>query len=169
MKILSSFRALLLLYSGAFALHGEILSLNITISGMDCASCVTGLETKLKRMRGVQSAELKPEKNLAILQLSQGNTIRLERIRDEIKGVGFTPKEAVISALGRASQDQGIWSFTVEGTNQKFLLSPLEPGIARHLNPGKLIRIEALQSTPAPSMEPTLELKSLSAVPSSVL
>ena len=115
-------------------------------------------------MRGVQSAELMPEKNLAILKLLEGNTIRLERIRDEIKGVGFTPKEAAISALGRASQDQGIWSFTMEGTNQKFLLAPLEPGIARHLNPGKLIRIEALQPAPAPTMEPTLELKSLSSV-----
>ena len=106
-----------------------------------------------------------PAKNLAILQLLEGNTIRLERIRDEIKGVGFTPKEAVLSALGRASQAQGIWSFTVEGTNQKFLLSPLEPGIARHLNPGKLIRIEAVQPAPvSPTAELTLEIKSASGV-----
>ena len=125
------------------SLHAEILSISLTVSGMDCASCVTGLETKLKRLRGIQSVELKPAQNLLTLQLLEGNSIRLDRIRDEIKGVGFTPKEAVIVVRGRLEQrpggPQGLWSLALESSNQTFLLSPLEPAIARKLESGKVI------------------------------
>ena len=136
----------------------------MTVSGMDCASCVTGLEAKLKRLRGVKTVEVKPEKNLIALELLDGNTVRIDRIRDDIKGVGFTPRDANILARGRASKDQGIWTFILEGNNQRFALSPFSETIEKQVNAGAIVTIKALQPLPAsPTVDPVLAIQSVSA------
>ena len=147
-----------------FTLRAEFLKVEMTVSGMDCASCVTGLEAKLKRLRGVTTVEMKPERNLISLQLLDGNTVRIERIRDEIKGIGYAPKDAKIQARGRALKEDGIWIFTLEGSNQRFTLSALTETIEKQVASGAIVTIEALQPLSAsPAVDPVLTIQSVSA------
>ena len=146
-----------------FSLRAEFISVQMTVSGMDCASCVTGLEARLKRLRGVKTVELKPEKNLLSLELLDGNTVRIDRIRDDIKGVGFAPKDAKIRARGRATKEHGIWIFMLEGSNQRFVLSFSE-SIEKQLSPGQIVTVDALQPLPAsPTEDLVLAIQSVSA------
>ena len=147
-----------------FSLRAELISVQMTVSGMDCASCVTGLEARLKRLRGVKTVELKPEKNLLSLELLDGNTVRIDRIRDDIKGVGFAPKDAKIRARGRATKEHGIWIFMLEGSNQRFVLSSFSESIEKQLRPGQIVTVDALQPLPAsPTEDPVLAIQSVSA------
>ncbi len=144
------------------SLRAEFISVKMKVSGMDCASCVTGLEAKLKRLRGVKTVAVEPEKNLISLELLDGNSVRIDRIRDDIKGVGFTPKDAKIRARGRATKELGIWIFMLEGSNQRFLLSPFSEIIEKQVNSGTIVTIEAVQPLPdSPSEDPVLTVQSV--------
>ena len=143
----------------ALSARAELLSVDLAVEGMDCVSCISGLETKLKRMRGVESVRVDASNNLVALKLGPGNTVRLDRIRDDIKGVGFTPKQARILAVGKISNESGALRFTMDGAGQQHfrLIQPVRRP-ALPLEQGKLVQLEAWQSPPVPQEESTLEL-----------
>ena len=114
----------------AFSVCAEFRAIEITVLGMDCVSCGTGLTTKLKRLRGVETVELMPEKNLVSLKLVSGNSVRIDRVRDEIKAVGFNPRDAQATVIGTASSDGVRMMFLPDASKEMFALSGLgiEPG-----------------------------------------
>ena len=136
----------------AASASAEFRVIEMTVLGMDCVSCVTGLSTKLKKLRGVETVELLPEKNLVVVKLAAGNKIPIDRIRDDIKGVGFNPRDAVVTVTGNAAMADGKMTFTSQGSAVAFLLSgkAIEPG---------LVTIEAKQPLPESRQEtPKLEV-----------
>ena len=115
----------------------------MTVTGMDCSSCVTGLSTKLQRLRGVEAVAVLAEKGLVTLKLAAGNKVQIDRVRDEIKAVGFNPRDARVTVTGRAVSTNGKMLFTPDGSTVAFVLS----GAA--VEPAELITIEGTQPVPA--------------------
>lgn len=138
----------------------EFRRMEIEVRDMDCASCVVSLRNALKRTRGVESAELNPERGTAVLTLLPDNKITLDRVRDAIKGAGFTPRTATVIVHGNAITEQGKWEFEVDGVNQKFLLGAKDEKLIGDLKKGGVMTIEAFAPVPAnPRDQPSLEVK----------
>ncbi|HBY61350.1 MAG TPA: hypothetical protein DEH78_16130 [Solibacterales bacterium] len=78
----------------------EFLSIEQKFGGIDCATCGAGVERALQRLRGVEAVEL--GEGVVRLKLASGNTIRLERVHDTLKGAGYTPGEARVEVRGKS-------------------------------------------------------------------
>jgi len=140
----------------------EFRRIELEVRDMDCASCVVSLRNSLKRVRGVEAVELEPEKASAVLKLLPDNKISLDRIRDAIKGAGFTPRLATVIVRGKAITEQGKWEFEVESVNQKFVLVAIEPALINELKKGGMMTIEATSPVRAdPAEQPSLHVKKL--------
>lgn len=94
---------LLLLGSG---LRGEFLSVEMQFGGLDCPSCSGSLESAFRRIRGVENVQVARDRQAVRLQLKEGNRVRLERLRDALKGLGYTPGEATVEVRGKALGDR---------------------------------------------------------------
>jgi copper chaperone CopZ len=103
---------------------GELLRVEQSFGGIDCAGCASSIVARLKRLRGVSEAEEKDSKVRVVLE--EGNRVKLSVIRDIVKGTGYTPGEAAIAARGRLEQTAGQWRFTVE--DQVFAVDAAPPG-----------------------------------------
>jgi hypothetical protein len=77
-------------------------------------------------MKGVESHELDPAARVVRIVLHPDNRVRLESIRDLIKGVGFTPASARVRVRGKVLSAAGGSQFQVEGLDQAYRLS-MEP------------------------------------------
>jgi cation transport ATPase len=101
----------------------EIRTVDIRVSGLDCASCAESVDRKLGRMRGVESARFDTTTNVASLRLKPDNTITLPVIRDALKSMGYTPQEATVTVVGELrenvlSMKHQERAFVVEGAKQ---------------------------------------------------
>ncbi len=102
---------LLILLAMSCALRAEFLRVELTVGGLECASCAQSVDRSLKRIRGVESAEFRIKDSAAVVELAAGNRIELARIRDAMKGIGYTPKAAKVTARGEAREQDGKWVF----------------------------------------------------------
>ncbi len=128
----------------------------MTVEGMDCVSCVSGLDAKLKRLRGVESVTVDASKSLVALKLAANNSVRIDRIRDDIKGIGFTPKRARITAIGKVLTEEGAKLFVIEATNQRHSIAPGSEKFAALLNSGKPVLVEAIQYPGSTPQDPSI-------------
>jgi cation transport ATPase len=78
----------------------QLRSVEIRVSGLDCASCAESVDRRLGRMRGVESAKFDAARSTASIKLKPENTVTLPAIRDVLKSMGYTPEEANIVAAG---------------------------------------------------------------------
>ncbi|MBM3755994.1 MAG: heavy-metal-associated domain-containing protein [Acidobacteria bacterium] len=148
----------------ASPLAAEFLAVRLEVSDMDCASCAQSLESGLKRIRGVEKVTLS-QQNGAEMILQPGNKLTLERLRDAIKGVGFTPKTAHVKVKGTPVTDAGQWRFTVELTGQQFNLTASGADTLKTLqqNSGKIIVVDAIAPVPPdPRTTPSLDVRAIS-------
>jgi copper chaperone CopZ len=106
-------KVLLLLTLSSVATFAQIRSVQIRVSGLDCASCAESVDRKLSRMRGVESAKFDPAKNVAEIKLKHDNTLTLSAIRDVLKSMGYTPEEADILVHGELRE--GVLSMKHQG------------------------------------------------------
>ncbi|MBX5494582.1 MAG: heavy-metal-associated domain-containing protein [Bryobacteraceae bacterium] len=111
----------LLLLLGS-SLRGEFLSVEMQFGGLDCPSCRDSLESTFRRIRGVEDVQVARDRQVIRLQLKEGNRVRLERLRDALKGLGYTPGEATVEVRGKASGDR----LDVSGFEPAYVLK-LEP------------------------------------------
>ena len=92
-----------LLMCAAFAAttaRAEFLHIEVFIHDMNCESCSETLAASLKRMRGVEKAEVDFKAATVRLDLAEKNRIGVEQVWDAIKRVGFTPGETIVSVRG---------------------------------------------------------------------
>ena len=141
MKVCLKFTLLLIAAAGLAS--AEFRRIELEVRDMDCASCVVSLRNSLKKIKGIESADLSPERGSAILTLLADNKISLDRVRDAIKGAGFTPRMATVIVRGKAITDQGKWEFEVEGLHQTYLLVASDDKLIGELKKGGLMTIEA--------------------------
>jgi hypothetical protein len=148
--------AVLLVMLGCESARAEFLRIEQSLASLDCASCAESLATRMKRLRGVESAATTPD-GFVRIELKPDNTVRLETVRDLVKGGGFTPHEARVRVRGTAVETGGRWEFQVTGLDQSY---PLErsPDLGP-LRSGQRIVAEAVVLAPtAPRVTPALRL-----------
>ncbi|MEX2263992.1 MAG: heavy metal-associated domain-containing protein [Bryobacteraceae bacterium] len=129
--------------------RAEFRSIEMGVSGLDCASCAGSVERVLRKIRGVESASFDNEKRVARLELAAGNRARLQDIRDALKQIGYTPVEARGIAIGSVASEGGRWRLDLGGG--RFCL--LEGGDAARWS-GKTVRVEGAIPPPAAPGEP---------------
>jgi copper chaperone CopZ len=132
--------AYIALFLAALPLPAEFRSVEMGVGGLDCASCAGSVERALRRIRGVESASFRLSDSTAVLVLKAGNTVALDQVRDALKGLGYTPKDAKVSARG-VMEDAG---FKVTGPDRVY---KLEGGAVTAR--GKEITIEGMVPAPA--------------------
>src|SRR5581483_4180398 len=76
----------------------QFRSMEIAFQGIDCASCMESLPSRLQRQRGVLK-----------IQLAEQNRVRLEQVRDMIEQDGTKVKSAAVTVKGELSQTDGKW------------------------------------------------------------
>lgn len=97
--------------------YAELLRVEQAFGGFECLSCVESIVKGVKRLRGVQSAEVDAKRGMVRIELAEGNRVKLDAIRDAIKATGFTPGEATITAKGSLQETR----FVLDGYQQTFL------------------------------------------------
>jgi copper chaperone CopZ len=153
-------RAVLLLTVCGLGLQAEFLKVELAVERMDCASCLQTLEMGFKKLRGVEKVTVTAEEG-AVFVLAEGNKITLERLRDAVKGVGFTPGKARVTARGRAVTGDGKWRFAVDGIGKEYTLSAREGETLGKLRAadGKLVTVAADSPVPPdPRTMPALDV-----------
>lgn len=153
----------LLLLLAAASLPAEFLHVRMEISNMDCLTCVQTLELGLKKIRGVEKVTVGPQNN-AEFALVPGNKLTLERLRDVIKGVGFTPRSAFVVVKGKPVTAEGQWRFEVDGIAKTYNLSAPNNDTIRAIRArdGQLITVKGVSAPPPdPRTMPSLEIDSV--------
>src|SRR5260370_29798490 len=97
----------------ASPLGAELLHVEQPVGGLDCASCAQSVDKTLKKIKGVETASFRTADAVAVLELKPGNTVPLDEIRDAVKRIGYTPKEAKVALRGEARMEGGHWLFPV--------------------------------------------------------
>jgi copper chaperone CopZ len=156
-------RLVLLLLLAAASLPAEFLEVRIEVGNMDCVTCVQSLQVSLRKIRGVEKINITPQGE-AEFSLLPGNKVTLERLRDAIKGVGFTPKGAHVVARGKAITAEGKWRFEVDGIAKTYNLAASHDATIRAIRArdGQIITVKAFSAPPPdPRTEPSFDVESL--------
>lgn len=156
-------RLVLLLLLAAASLPAEFLQVRIEISNMDCVTCVQSLETGLRKIKGVEKVVVGPQ-NSAEFIMKPGNTVTLERLRDTIKGVGFTPNAAHVVVKGKPVTAAGQWRFEVDGIAKTYNLSVPSNDTIREIRvrDGQTVTVRGVSPPPPdPRTMPSLDVSSL--------
>lgn len=129
-------------------MRAEFLQVRLEVAKMDCATCVQSMESGLKRIKGVEKVEVAV--NAVSFTLQPGNKITLERLRDQIKGVGFTPGTAEVVVKGKPVTNEGQWRFEVDLLGKTYNLAAKLGETIQTLRAkdGAVITVKA--SSPAP-------------------
>jgi copper chaperone CopZ len=83
-----------------------------------------GVRVAVQKVEGVESVELSLERAQADIRLQQGNHVPLDRFRQIVKGNGFEPKEATVTASGTIRETGGKMSFEVAGVGTTLVVAP---------------------------------------------
>jgi copper chaperone CopZ len=106
----------------AAPLCAEFLHIEQSLTGLDCASCAQSVDKSFKKIKGVETATFRMEDSVVVLQLKPGNTVPLEEVRDAVKRIGYTPKEAKVTVRGEARREGEKWLFRVAGSAAEYAL-----------------------------------------------
>ncbi|MBK9166473.1 MAG: heavy-metal-associated domain-containing protein [Bryobacterales bacterium] len=110
----------------------ELRVVEIRVSGLDCASCVKSVPTALRRVRGVQATEYRAAEGVVEISLARGNTVTLDRLRDALKGLGYTPEDARIQVVGEVRTEEGSAVLVCDAAKLRFPLDvPQHPAIRK--------------------------------------
>jgi len=86
-------------FRDAIRKSGELSSLDMSLSGIRCASCVWLVEKFLTRMEGVESARVNYATHRLSIRWNDGK-ITLPRILDAIRSIGYTPHPYLPTSFG---------------------------------------------------------------------
>lgn len=102
--------------------HAQLLEVNQTVFGMDCAPCAYGLEKRIQKMEGVQSASVSLNKGLLVADLEENNQLTLKRIREAIKESGFQAREATVTVRGKVTRHNDGAYILETASQERFIL-----------------------------------------------
>ena len=103
--------------------HAQYKTIELKILGMDCAICAHGVKVAVQKVDGVESVQLSLERAEADIRLKPENRVSLDQFRRIVKGNGFEPREAKISASGSVRNAAGKLTFEVPGTAAPLVIS----------------------------------------------
>lgn len=117
--------------------YGQLLQVNQTVFGMDCAPCAYGVQEGLQKLPGVNAAKVSLNKGKAFITLNPSNTLTLSGIQKEITDNGFSPRDADVLMKGVLEKINGKLVIRVQ--NENFW-------IAGHSNPSATSRMKKIAS-----------------------
>jgi copper chaperone CopZ len=85
----------------------------------------------LKKVDGVESANVSLNEGKVVIQLKAANSVRLEQIRRAVTDQGFTPKQARVTARGDLTVSKDGMQFNVTGSNDTFPVAQAPHGARR--------------------------------------
>ncbi|MEZ5352992.1 MAG: heavy metal-associated domain-containing protein [Bryobacteraceae bacterium] len=88
----------------------QFRKIDIAFEGIGCASCVESLPPRMKRIRGVETAQVDAAKGTLTLTLAPENRVRLEQVRDAIQQDGTKAKSAAVEARGQIVKSDAGWT-----------------------------------------------------------
>src|SRR4051794_19623604 len=100
---------LLLLCIVTFPCLAQFQSLEFTLEGIGCATCIESLPSRLTRLRGVESATIDAEHGIVKIQLAAENRVRLKQVRDMIEQDGTKATKAAVRVKGELSRIDKKW------------------------------------------------------------
>lgn len=102
--------------------QAQLLEVKQTVFGMDCAPCAYGLEKRIQKMDGVESASVSLNDGLLTANLKKDNKLSLSGIRRAVEESGFKAKEANITVKGTVRKNEsGNYVLETE-TGERFVL-----------------------------------------------
>lgn len=94
-----------LLMLGVSNAGADLIEVDQTIWGMDCAPCAYGMEKGLKKLDGVKQVKVSLNKGNAIIEFAAENKLTLADIRRVVRAGGFTPKAATVTISGTLQRE----------------------------------------------------------------
>lgn len=103
--------------------YAELLKVDQTVYGMDCAPCAFGVERGLRDLPGVTHVTVSLNDAKAVVALAPENTVTLDQIQRVIRHGGFDAREAEIEVRGRfLPRSQGTGPSLVLESGERFTL-----------------------------------------------
>jgi copper chaperone CopZ len=84
--------------------------------------CAHAVRVAMRKLAGVESAEVSLERATADIRLRPGNTVSLEQLRRIVKDNGFTSQEATVTAIGKIIERGGQPALQLTGANRVMLI-----------------------------------------------
>lgn len=122
------------------------------------------MSVAIKKVTGVQAVTVSLNKGVATINFKTGNTVRMQQLRDAVKKNGFTPKDAVVNAVGQlTTTDDHKLMFTVAGTGERFQVVS-EGARVSAAEASRLLGTSVLVEGTVPENQAVLRLNSVDAV-----
>ncbi len=102
--------------------NAQLLEVKQTVYGMDCSPCAHGLEKRIKKMDGVQSASVSLNNGLLSAVLNKENKLTLKELRNAIENSGFKAQSADIVVQGSLTKGEGKSFILKVSSGEEFLL-----------------------------------------------
>lgn len=113
------------------ASQAQLLEIKQTVFGMDCAPCAYGLENRIQKLDGVQSASVSLNEGMLTATLHKDNNLKLKTIRKAVEESGFKAKEAEVSAAGTLDRNEQGRYVLETGSGQRILLETENESLLR--------------------------------------
>ena len=122
-------------------------------------TCAHAVGVALKKLKGVDTVEVKLNAGLAIVHLKSGNRISLQDMKKVISDHGFTPGDAIVKFTGTVNSENGKTWIEVSDVNEVLNLnSKVANDITTQI--GKTLTLQGKVAAPDKKSE-TLELTEL--------
>lgn len=104
-----------------FFSNAQLLEVEQTVFGMDCAPCAYGVERGLKKVEGIQAVKVSLNKGKAFITLQADNKVSLSEIQQKVKSNGFSAREAEVILQGELSKQEN--KVFIEAGQERYLIS----------------------------------------------
>ena len=110
-------------------------------------TCAHAVGVALKKLKGVDTVEVKLNAGLAIVHLKSGNRISLQDMKKVISDHGFTPGDAVVKFTGTVNSENGKTWIEVSDVNE---VLNLDEAAANSVSSqiGKTVMLQGKVTTP---------------------
>jgi copper chaperone CopZ len=136
--------AFLLILGLAVPAAAQFRKIEIGFDGAGCGPCIESLPNRIKRMRGVESAEVDPAKGILRVALGEQNRVRLEQVRDAVEQDGTKTRWAEVELRGEVARSETGWKLSTPGGAAYALSGDLSSGtktVAGRVSDTRAIRI----------------------------
>lgn len=110
------------------------------------------MSVALKKIDGVESAEVRLNEGKAIIRLKPNNAVRMEQIRKAVTDQGFTPKEARVVAVADLTVSDGKIRVKITGSNDLFPADPAPDGVLKE-KAGQNLLVTGIVAAPQDAKE----------------
>lgn len=126
---------LLIVLMSPQAVRAELRRVELSIVGMDCATCAHAVNVTVEKLAGVEAVDVSLERASAVIRLKNGNDIRIEQLARLIRENGFTAKRAKLTATGNVTLIDGALNFQLNrsGSTLRIVADSNVPNIYRTL------------------------------------